>query len=130
MTNALDDQYLTVAEAASLLKVHKSTIRRWIDDGELPAYRVGYRRVALKRSDVARVIAPARMMQEKGGTMIQPEMEIIQRLSPEQQQRGFRALAELQRLHEEVRAQLGDRPLTPSWEILAELRDERSRQQP
>ncbi len=59
--------------------------------------------------------------------MVQSGMEIIQRLSPEQQQQGFRALAELRRLHE-VRAQLGDKPLPPSWEILAELRDERSRQ--
>jgi excisionase family DNA binding protein len=35
------DEYLTVAEAASLLRVHKSTIWRWIENGSLPAYRVG-----------------------------------------------------------------------------------------
>jgi excisionase family DNA binding protein len=40
-------EYLTVAEAAELLKVHKSTIWRWIESGSLPAYRVGRRGVRL-----------------------------------------------------------------------------------
>ena len=60
--------------------------------------------------------------------MAEPEEGITRRLSAEQQQRGLETLAELRRLYDEVRAQLGDRPLPPSWEILAELRDERSRQ--
>ena len=34
------------------------------------------------------------------------------------------------RLHEAVRAQTGDQALTPSWEILADQRDARSRQLP
>jgi hypothetical protein len=62
--------------------------------------------------------------------MAGPETEIVQRLSPEQQQQGLRVLAELRRLHEAVRTQTGDQPVTPSWEILADQRDERSRQLP
>ena len=34
MTTELDD-YVTLAEAAALLRVHKSTVRRWIDQGEI-----------------------------------------------------------------------------------------------
>jgi excisionase family DNA binding protein len=130
MNAILDAEYVTVAEAAALLKVHKSTIRRWIDRGELPAYRVGRRRVALKRTDLARMITALPRTEDWGGGIASPEFEVTHRLSPEQQQRGFQVLAELRRLHEQVRAELGDAPLEPSWEILAELRDERSRQLP
>ena len=59
MTAILDDEYVTIAEAAALLTVHKSTIRRWIDRGELPAYRIGRRCLALKRADLAGILAPA-----------------------------------------------------------------------
>lgn len=33
--------YLTPEEVAATLRVHISTVRRWIRDGRLPAYRVG-----------------------------------------------------------------------------------------
>ena len=33
--------YLTPEEIAATLRVHISTVRRWIRDGRLPAYRVG-----------------------------------------------------------------------------------------
>lgn len=37
----LDDELLTVAEVAGLLKLNQQTVRDWIDDGYLPALRVG-----------------------------------------------------------------------------------------
>lgn len=44
---------LTVSETSDVMKVHDETIRRWIRDGRLPAFRVGgaYRipRVAIER---------------------------------------------------------------------------------
>jgi excisionase family DNA binding protein len=46
---------LTVAEVAELLKLNQQTVRNWIDQGRLPALRVG-RRVRIKRSDFERVI--------------------------------------------------------------------------
>ncbi|MGH2618270.1 MAG: helix-turn-helix domain-containing protein, partial [Thermomicrobiales bacterium] len=58
--HALDEEYLTVAEAATLMRVAPSTIRRWIREGDLPAYRLGRRRVGLKPTDLSRMIAPAR----------------------------------------------------------------------
>ena len=57
---AVDEEYLTVAEAATLLRVAPSTIRRWIREGDVPAHRIGRRRVALRRADLARLITPAR----------------------------------------------------------------------
>ena len=42
MKNLLDIG-LTVGEAASLLNVHRNTVRRWTNKGMLKSYRVGPR---------------------------------------------------------------------------------------
>ena len=41
-----------------MLKLNQQTVRNWIDQGSLPALRVG-RRVRIKRSDFERVLARA-----------------------------------------------------------------------
>jgi excisionase family DNA binding protein len=51
-----DEYYLTVAEVAELLRLNQQTVRNWIDQGSLPAVRVG-RRVRIKRSDLDRVLS-------------------------------------------------------------------------
>jgi excisionase family DNA binding protein len=50
-----EESFLTVAEVAELLKLNQQTVRNWIDQGSLPALRVG-RRVRIKRSDLDRVL--------------------------------------------------------------------------
>jgi len=39
-----------------MLKINQQTVRNWIDQGSLPALRMG-RRVRIKRSDFERVLA-------------------------------------------------------------------------
>jgi excisionase family DNA binding protein len=51
-----EETFLTVAEVAERLKLNQQTVRNWIDQGSLPALRVG-RRVRIKRSDFERVLA-------------------------------------------------------------------------
>ena len=51
-----EESFLTVAEVAEMLKLNQQTVRNWIDQGSLPALRVG-RRVRIKRSDFERVLA-------------------------------------------------------------------------
>jgi excisionase family DNA binding protein len=51
----LEDTFLTVAEVAAMLKLNQQTVRNWIDQGSLPALRVG-RRVRIRRSDLERVL--------------------------------------------------------------------------
>ncbi len=53
-----EESFLTVAEVAGMLKLNQQTVRNWIDQGSLPALRVG-RRVRIKRSDFERVLAQA-----------------------------------------------------------------------
>ena len=55
-TGETEDSFLTVAEVAGMLKLNQQTVRNWIDQGSLPALRVG-RRVRIKRSDFERVLA-------------------------------------------------------------------------
>lgn len=50
-----EESYLTVAEVAETLKLNQQTVRNWIDQGSLPALRVG-RRVRIKRSDFQRIL--------------------------------------------------------------------------
>lgn len=57
MVDAMD--FLTVDEAAALLRLQPVTIRAWIRQGRLPAYHAG-RRVLLKRADVAALVQPLR----------------------------------------------------------------------
>ena len=51
----LHDEFLTVAEVAERLKLNQQTVRNWIDQGSLPALRVG-RRVRIRRSDYERLV--------------------------------------------------------------------------
>jgi excisionase family DNA binding protein len=52
----LEESFLTVAEVAATLKLNQQTVRNWIDQGSLPALRVG-RRVRIRRSDFERLLA-------------------------------------------------------------------------
>ena len=77
------DEYLTVAEIASELKLNQQTIRQWIDQGSLRAVRVGARRVRVLRSDLDRILAggaTAPVAEEQTST--DPLGEVRQRLDP------------------------------------------------
>jgi excisionase family DNA binding protein len=50
-----ETEFLTVAEVAETLKLNQQTVRNWIDQGSLPALRIG-RRVRIRRSDFERLI--------------------------------------------------------------------------
>jgi len=52
-----DDDFLTVAEVATRLKVNPQTIRNWITRGEIRAVRVGARRVRILRADLDSFLA-------------------------------------------------------------------------
>jgi excisionase family DNA binding protein len=44
------DEFLTVADVAGILKLNQQTVRNWIEQGSMPAVRVG-RRVRIRRED-------------------------------------------------------------------------------
>jgi excisionase family DNA binding protein len=65
--NANADDSLTVADIARILKLNQQTVRNWIDQGSLPALRVG-RRVRVRRSDFDALL-------ERGRTVPPPPSE-------------------------------------------------------
>ena len=50
------ETYWTVAELAERLRLNQQTLRNWIDQGSLPAVRIG-RRVRVLNSDFERLVA-------------------------------------------------------------------------
>lgn len=120
------EPYLTVRQAAEQLSVHPSSIRRWIDRGRLAAYRLGEKRIGVRPSDLARLVAPRPARTDHAARMAQSEQFVIPPLTKEQQREGLQALAELERLGAAIAARHGK--LTPeSWELLNQSRDERTR---
>src|ERR1700740_3137061 len=63
----LEDSFLTVAEVAEMLKLNQQTVRNWIDQGSLPALRVG-RRVRIRRSDLERLLEEGRTARPASAT--------------------------------------------------------------
>lgn len=66
-SNDFGEEFLTVAEVAELLKLNQQTVRNWIDQGSLPALKVG-RRVRIRRSDLERVLDDGAMRSGKGAS--------------------------------------------------------------
>ena len=125
---AVDEEFVTVAEAATLLRVAPSTVRRWIREGDVPAYRIGRRRVALKRDDLSELITPARPGMETSGEVVGDEKWEPRRLTPEEQQVALEALDRAQRHAAETTARRGGKLFPPSWITINEQRDERTSQ--
>jgi excisionase family DNA binding protein len=89
-----EESFLTVAEVAETLKLNQQTVRNWIDQGFLPALRVG-RRVRIKRSDFERLLEQGyRAGREAGGEAPGPSAQDFwggEPVGAAEQQRGNRA---------------------------------------
>ena len=127
MTTVLDEDLVTITEAARLLKVSPSSIRRWVGQGHLPAYRVGQRRVRVKKDDLARLVVPVQEGEEKPLAVDQYGRPIPRRLTDQERQQWLAALEDARRFQAEMLARRGGEPFTPSWILINEARDERTR---
>ncbi|MCC7022682.1 MAG: helix-turn-helix domain-containing protein [Thermomicrobiales bacterium] len=118
-----------MAEAAEMLRVASSTIRRWIREGDLPAYRIGKRRVALKRADLEAMIGP--ISEEPPRTLRDAADQLPiehRKLTPEEVERGLAALERAQEINKEILARRGGKPFESSVEIIRQMREERLRE--
>lgn len=55
-----EEPFVSVPQAAGLLHVSQATIWRWVEAGRLPAYRIGPRRIRIKRRDLETVVSPVK----------------------------------------------------------------------
>jgi excisionase family DNA binding protein len=122
--DAGSEAYLSVLQAAKHLSVHPSTIRRWIDQGRLPAYRIGDRRIGVRPTDLARLVGP-RLGRPRNRAPAREREHTVARVLGKEQRLGLAAFAELVRLRDHLASKT--RPsASPSWKLLNRLRDERT----
>lgn len=121
-------ELLTVAEAAKLLKVSTVTVQRWLKQGRLPAYRVGPRAVRIRHADLTALLVPTRGEAVSTGQDRIRTGLTLPALTAEQVQQRQAAIAAATRLRQEMLARRGGRPLTPSWPVIRQAREERSKQ--
>jgi excisionase family DNA binding protein len=131
-------RYYTVAQAAQELRVHRTTILRWIDAGRLRAYRVGPKAVRILERDLEAVVTPANAprgevtrveeRESPPGTIVTDVTESpARRLTEDEIRRGLAALKRLRVFREELAARHPG-PVGPSSEeLIREEREERSR---
>lgn len=128
MVSMLDDDFCTIPEAAKSLRVSMSTIWRWIDSGRLAAYRVGQRRIRIKKEDLAMVVRPFREEKAPETPEAREGMEIV-KMSPLDAKDQTALIRKARALQEQVLARRGGKLLPPSWEEIAQDRLERAARQ-
>ena len=83
MATIQEREFYTVSEAARMLDVSRTTIWRWIDEGKLPAYRVGGRTIRIRRQDVDEMLRPVTPQSTERG-------DIWANYDPERARQAFR----------------------------------------
>lgn len=126
-------EYLTVAEAAELLRVSVSTIRRWIRTGSITAHRAGQRRLLLRRADVTRAmraVGPTTNGATRGYLSPTPWDRDESRRTAAARAPELRTPEEANGLAEQTRARLpASGIMTPeAWELIREGRELRTDQ--
>jgi excisionase family DNA binding protein len=114
------ERLLSVPEAARMLEVSPATLRGWIREGMIPAYRTGRTRLWLRREDVERRQREEMRARFRAG--------IPDRMTPEEQEAMRIALEKSRDLREQLLAERGGVPFPDSTELIREMREERSRQ--
>ncbi|MBI2863436.1 MAG: helix-turn-helix domain-containing protein [Chloroflexi bacterium] len=130
MSTPLADEYVTVAEAAALLKVSQSTIWRWINNNEIPSYRAGQRGIRLKRAELSRLIRPVLRNRKKAEHTIHQQPLELGPLTSDERKKMLAAVEAAKRLHADQLKRRSGIPFPSSADMLDELREERMRELP
>ena len=117
------EDLVSVRDAALLLRVSESTAWRWINEDLLPSYRVGRKRVYVRRTELARLLR-----ERKGGEVAERERERLNLFPMSPQRRpGVDPVAQVLAFHARLHAKYGDQPGgSQAWEDNNEMREERS----
>lgn len=127
-TSGQGDQLIPVSQAATLLAVHISTLRRWIRQGKLPAYRVGDKGIRVHYGDVLRLLTPLPAGTPQKGRHVKAteEAAVTRCLTKEEQTRGLAALGELRRLRVKDLKRRGGKPYPDASDLIEQMREERT----
>lgn len=128
MATTTQDDLLTVQQAAEMLQMSTSTIWRWINQGDLPSYRVGQRRVRVRRGDVERMIRPRN--NEARSASENPEAVMPPPMTEEQRQRALATLERLRILRAQLLEERRGELFSDSVELIRCMRTERYNELP
>lgn len=126
MSTTTEHEYLTIAEAAELVRVSPSTIRRWIASGKLHPIRPGERTVRIARAELTHN-GDTRRDREAGSNKVSDSRRWREPIPLEERKRRLAVIERLELLRQEQREKYGIAD-KEGWEILHELREERTRQ--
>src|SRR5579859_477419 len=70
MSVSVEDEWLNLSDAASLLGVHPSTLRAWSDRGDIPAHRTPGQHRRFRRADIESWVDSRREAQASPGQML------------------------------------------------------------
>jgi excisionase family DNA binding protein len=118
MAISLERDDYSVPEAAKALGVSPSTVWRWIDARKLPAYRIGARKIRIRREDLAAMVTPARDEIDLNQQPLKPVWQVP--WTPEEQTRQQKLVAEI--LADQEGRSIA--PLTTA-DLIRQVRDER-----
>ncbi len=124
--NAAWGDFVTIQEGAALLRISQSTVWRWVKAGDVRAYRMGGRRVWLRRSELAALVKPVTERTKKGGTMAQGERVHERRLTEAERQQMLGAVDAARELQARLLEARGGKLFRPAYEEIDEARRERS----
>jgi len=124
-TTAPFDDLVSVQEAAALLHVSESTIWRWINDDVVPSYRVGRKRVYLKRAELTPV---RRLGRARAVGLSEADRKRLNAFPMSSPKPGVDPVASARALHKRYLAEHGGRYMPDSSEEIADAREERSRE--
>jgi len=115
------DDFVSLSEAAQILRVSEVTLRRWINHGRVRAYRFGPRRIRLRRADLEALVTPAR---EGGGAVTSSESLRLVPMAPSQDDSGV--VARARALQAALLEKRHGKPLPESWDDINQAREQRS----
>jgi excisionase family DNA binding protein len=118
---------LSVPEAAALIRASEATIWRWIRKGALPSYRVGPKRVFVKRDDLTAQISPDR--RKNAGLSAADRWRLHAAPMSSQERSAIDLIREARALRARQLAIPGWSNARQAWEDINEMRDERAREQ-
>lgn len=127
MQQLVKDEYITIADAATLLGISKVTMHRWIKLGVIPAYSLGPRRILIKRAELAEIVKPVKR-EEVEADMKERLRRVLEPLTDEEVARGLAALAQARALGERMLAKRKGHPLPDSTPLIQKARADRTKQ--
>lgn len=116
-----DHEYLTVREAAELLRVSVPTVRRWIASGSLPATRRGPHSLRIKRADLYLATDEA----DRRGSLTRDASKPGAARGANAALPWKAALQRIRQRNERILARRGGEPLGSSLPLIHETRSER-----